>query len=58
MKLKIHYKKTAKRLIRSKSGVMLSKSGVILAKTGEIVLTLLPQMARNTPLTEFFVEAI
>ena len=71
-KLKIHYKKTTKRLIRSKSGVILSKSGVILsksgvilsksgvilAKTGENVLTLLPQMARNTPLTEFFVEAI
>ena len=57
-KLKIHYKKTTKRLIRSKTGVILSKSGVILAKTGENVLTLLPQMARNTPLTEFFVEAI
>ncbi len=64
-KLKIHYKKTTKRLIRSKTGVILSKSGVIfsksgviLAKTGENVLTLLPQMARNTLLTEFFVEAI
>ena len=57
-KLKIHYKKTTKRLIRSNTGVILSKSGVILAKTGENVLTLLPQMARNTPLTEFFVEAI